>query len=138
MSYKWIEIKKRIKYAWQRAIRGYDDSEVMDISGKYLKKLIKLLEEFKKKRRSAWAIPIEYQSNYSFHQYYYGSLKIFTEEQINAILDTLIWHLKLSSQEGVKAVRPELTDFVQITSIMKQNQAAAAKLLLVFWDRLWD
>lgn len=138
MSYKWIEIKKRIKYAWQRAIRGYDDSEVMDISGKYLKKLIKLLEEFKKKRRSAWAIPIEYQNDYSFQQYYYGSLKIFTEEQINAILDTLIWHLKLSSQEGIKAVRPELTDFAQITSIRKQNQTAAAKLLLLFWDVLWD
>lgn len=131
-------LRQRIKYAWQRAVRGYDDSEVRDICGSYRIRLIKLLEEFRKIRQSAWVIPVEYQNEFGFSQYYYGSIKIFTHDQVDAILDTLIFHLKLSSYDGVKAVRPELTNYDQIVSIERQNRVAAAKLLLLFWDRLWD
>ena len=131
-------MRQKIKFAWQRAVRGYDDSEVKDICGSYRIKLIKLLEEFSKIRESAWIIPVEYQNEFGLSQYYYGSIKVFTHDQVDAILDTLIFHLKLSSYDGVKAVRPELTDFNQIVNIERQNRMAAAKLLVLFWDRLWD
>ena len=131
-------MRQKIKFAWQRAVRGYDDSEVKDICGSYRIKLIKLLEEFRRIRESAWIIPVEYQNEFDFSQYYYGSIKVFTHDQVDAILDTLIFHLKLSSYDGVKAVRPELTDFNQIVNIERQNRMAAAKLLVLFWDGLWD
>ena len=48
LRYKAKELYWQLKYAWQRAWRGYDDVEVFELSGRFTERMLLILKDFRK------------------------------------------------------------------------------------------
>lgn len=67
-----------LRYAWQRAWRGYDDVEIFDLGFSFLQRMPVLLRQFK-----ACNISL-------FHDHEHD--RDMTEEETNAVIDKMIWY----------------------------------------------
>lgn len=152
IRYKIKEIIRELKYAWQRALRGYDDTEVWDIDFAIKNRLIALLQDYKESRDRFWSWCCPDGYDWSKVCKSDGLRYIFSSEQIDAIIDTFIFHLQMSDEDFVekklfgfniydkeyKAGSKTSKDYKIIEKIRKQNQDAAIKLLGLLMDQLWD
>ena len=152
IRYKIEGILDELKYAWQRAWRGYDDTEVWCIDWAIKAKLIALLQDYKKNRHCLWWCPDGYDWSEVCKQDGWIKRYCFSSEQMDIILDTFIFHLQMSDEDfvekklfglnvyddGYKAGCRTSEDYERIWEIRKQNQNAAIKLLGLLMDQLWD
>ena len=154
LKYKIKSIRRNLRYAWQRAWRGYDDTDVFDFNSNFNEKIIEILKHLKKYREGRWWVPDEYEKIIKGTEYLpVAGKEIFSEDQVDAILDTMIFHFKMCDEDYVIeklyghkiADAPMINDkflinydYKKIGKIIKQNQDAALKLFVLLFDNLWD
>lgn len=84
----WIpDLMWQIRYAWQRAWRGYDDTDVFELGFNIVAKMPALLREFKENNVGLF--------------YDYENDRNFTEEETDAILDELIFYFDNCDEDYV-------------------------------------
>lgn len=143
-------IKWELKYAWNRAWNGYDDADVFGFDESFRERMIVCLDRLEKTRHCLFIVPEEYKYQFC-NTDEDNDLKYFTDEQTSVIIQTIIFHLKMSDEDYVeKKLYGEniydedytwmntRSDFLRIESVRKQNQDMAFDLLKMFWDQLWD
>ena len=82
IKYKLDTFKRKIKYAWQRAIHGYDYCDVYNLNDAFIDRYIKILTAFKEENMS---VPID-----------------MTEKEWDKIIDEMINYLKsIQSEEKI-------------------------------------
>lgn len=150
LRFKCNRLLYELKLAWQRAWRGYDNRDVWDLSSMLKQRLIATLEDYKKNRHGLWWCPEVYDWTKVAKYDEQWDRFVFSEEQMDAILDTLIFHLRMSNADYVEKklygnnVYDDGYDFdscrnyQKIAKIRKQNQDAAVRLLGLLMDDLWD
>ena len=142
VKFKLRHLHHHLKWAWQRAWRGYDDPDVWGCTDTMRDRLIDILEDYKKNRHCNWNVPSECPT----HNIIYGSY--YSTEWTDALIDTLLFHIKMSDEDYCfSMVYPEFDilkgvydkeKIMRAHRIRKQNQDAAFELLKIFWDELWD
>lgn len=144
------ELRWELKYAWRRAWRGYDDTDMFECFEMFRRRMIRILEDFIEHGHSLLTIP-----NQSEH--YNELLKrfpkgYFDEENTNLIYQTMIFHLQMMDEDYVEkklygnnvydddyqiCCRSE-EEYKRIYSVMQQNKDAFMKLFSLFYYHLWD
>lgn len=141
-----------LKLAWQRAWRGYDNRDVWALNSMIKLRLIATLEDYKKNRHLLWYCTEGYDWTKVAKYDEQCDRFIFSKEQTDAILDTLIFHLQMSDDDYVEKKlygnnvydddydfeSMARRDYMKIERIRKQNQDAAVRLLGLLMDDLWD
>ena len=72
----------QIRYAWQRAWRGYDDTDVFELAYNFTSRMPVLLREFKK------------HNDTLFCDFDHGEKTDLTKEQTDAVLDEMIFYFE--------------------------------------------
>lgn len=141
-----------LRYAWQRAWIGYDDIDVFDCSFRFRDRMLLILEKYKETRRGLWWVPKE-----SEHYEQLGSLdcsgyRQFNNEEIDVILDMMMWYLKMSDDDFVEkqlfgnnvydddyvvGCRSK-KDLDRIKVVVMQNKKCFMELFNLFYFDLWD
>ena len=129
---------KNIKYGWQRAIKGYCDRDLWNLSDYYEEVLIHSIDAFRVKRHG-----------------YPGTI---TNEEWEQILSEIVQHLKEGRREshinlwdGVidetlekgEDITDEIMDhykreYERLTKIEDDERLKGFKLLNKYWNELWD
>ena len=142
-------LARELKYAFQRAWRGYDDNEVWSIDESFRVRMIHILSDYKDNMSSFFRVPIESE--------HYNDLgrdtvagKFFTEKEQKTIIETMIFHLNMMNEDYVEKhifgdcicddhYRVKSTDdYLLIHNIMLQNKECFMKLFNLFFYELWD
>lgn len=139
------ELKWNIKYAWQRAWRGWDDTEKFAMGYNFIERTKQILQSYRKNHMSLFNVPEEYRNEFNDRLH-------FNEEETNMIIDTMIYHLEMMDEDYVEKVlygkniydidydfsniNPERTKHIYV--IMEQNKQAFMKLFNLFFWNLWD
>ena len=151
-GYKVKCIYHELKWAWQRAWKGYDNRDVWNLNDRLLDRLIVLLYDYKNNKHCLWWCPEGYDWSNVCELDKHSDKYVFNEEQIDVIIDTLIFHLKMCNADYVEKMLFEKNvydddykigcrtekDNRKIWNVRKQNQDAAIKLLGLLMDELWD
>ena len=118
-----------IRYAWQRAWRGYADPDVFDLDSRLAEHLIALLKDYKAHLTGLWAKPenpdVNPEDNY------------YTEEEIKEILNKIIYHLERSQESYWYEQNPE-GSLLDYWNAMVPHKDKAFELLAKYYYNLWD
>lgn len=150
--YKIKHIFKELKWAFQRAWRGYDSRDIWGLNDRFIDRLIILLKDYKENCHCLWWCPEGYDWSKICEKDKVTECYFFTSEQMEAIIDTLIFYLQMCDEDfvekqlfgsnvfddGYEVGSRTLDDIRKIQKIRKQNQDAAIKLLGKLMDNLWD
>jgi uncharacterized protein YihD (DUF1040 family) len=144
LKWKLKNLRWELRYAWRRAWYGYDDIDVIEIGCSFIERYKVILKDFRKHHHGLFNVPEEYRD--IFNKYF------FNEEETDAIIDIMIYHLEMMDEDCVEKVLYgmniydddyEIAEnmyerYKRISSVMNQNKEAFMKLFnLFFWD-LWD
>lgn len=145
------DLKLELKYAFKRAWLGYDDVDVFSYFSRFTTRTILVLEKLKETHVGVWWVPEE-----SEHYNDLGSedeltgCRVFSEEETDVIIETMIWHLKMTDDDFVEKQlygnnvydddyrMKNKDEFVRIGHVMEQNKDAFMKLFKMFFYDLWD
>ena len=145
LRHRLSELKWDIKYAWQRAWRGYDSRDLFNMDICFIERYKEILKRYRKIHIGLLNIPDEYKDEFNGRSY-------FNDNETNMIIDTMIYHLELMNEDYVEKLLygsnvhdedydPKKYTFdksKRINTVMNQNKEAFMKLFnLFFWD-LWD
>lgn len=143
LKHRLSDLKWEFIYAWRRALYGYDDRDVFNMSDMFIERYKAILKDYRKKNNGLFNVPEEYRD-------VFNKLN-FNEEETNAIIDTMIFHLEMLDEYRVekilygKNVYDDDYNYKEYTvekanrvfSVMNQNKEAFMRLFgLFFWD-LW-
>lgn len=146
LIYRLRDLKWNLKYAWQRAWRGWDSRDMFNIHTSFIDRRKEILKAYREKHYTLLNIPEEYRPMF-------GNRFFFDEDETNTILDTLIFHLDMMDEDYVekvlygKNVYDDDYDFKQdfslektkrIAAVVEQNKNAFMKLFTLFFWHLWD
>ena len=151
LKWKLKNLRWELRYAWKRAWLGYDDVDVFSFNTRFIERTIAILERFKETHYGLWWVPEE-----SEHYENLGHIddrvahRCFNYEETNAIIEMMIWHLKMTDEDFVE--KQLYGDCVsddnyryktwqetkKIGSVMNQNKDAFMKLFSMFYFDLWD
>lgn len=141
LKYRLKELYWDIRYAWQRAWKGYDSRELFSMNDIFVDRYKEILKDFKKKNIAMFNIPEEYR--YVFNKIH------FNEEETDMIIDTMIFHLEMMDEDYVEKVlygknvydddydynKCTIERYRRISDVMNQNKNAFMKLFnIFFWD----
>lgn len=147
-SLKWKikNLKWELRYAWRRAWYGYDDLDVFQMYYNFIERYKVVLQRYRTHNIGLFNVPIEYRDVFN---------KIhFNEEETNAIIDTMIYHLEMMDEDHVEKVlygknvhddesveeyveRYTLDKMKRVSSVINQNKEAFMKLFNIFFWDLW-
>ena len=144
-GYRLRDLKWNLKYAWQRAWRGWDSRDMFNMHTSFIDRRKEILKAYRKNHYTLLNIPEEYR-------YMFGNRLFFDEYETNMILDTMIYHLEMMDEDYVekavygKNIYDDDYNFMdsslekrhRIDSIMNHNKDAFMKLFNVFFWQLWD
>lgn len=145
-KYKLKLIKREFVIGFQRFWKGYADEDWYDLDTNFRDKMILLLSEFKDHYCCEWK---EAGSEFiNLEEIHTNDKRIYyTKEESDAILDTMIFHLRMMDgdyvvdmkleQEGVSENDVDCDFFVQCHNIANQNKQAFFKLFDKFYYQLW-
>lgn len=138
------ELRWDIKYAFQRALRGYDSRDIFNMNIMFIEKYKAILKRYRDKHNCLFNVPDEYKDVFNkLH---------FNEEETNAIIDTMIFHLEMIDEDYVekklygKNIYDDDYDFekdfsvdkaMYIWEIVDQNKCLFMKLFNTFFWQLW-
>lgn len=143
-------IKRELRYAAERAWKGYDSTDVFECSFNFQKWMINVLEEFNKYHEFLFWVPEE-SEHYEELGRTDGNRRCFSEGETKAIISTMIWHLKMMDADFCEKVLfgsciydddyeigcRSVEEGKRMSSVVKQNKKCFMKLFdLFFWD-LW-
>lgn len=143
----WLSnICREIKYAWQRAWRGYDDVDVFDLFSHFRDRMIPILKDFKKYNVGGLVVP---EGRVKFIKQGYideaDKCKLYTKEEEHCIFDVMINHLKMMDKDYVIEVlygqdwyeSGVKIDYKKVRKIQNQNKELFFHLLETFYYQLW-
>ncbi len=152
LPYKAKQLCNELKYAFQRAWRGYDDVDVFDFFDNFRERTLLCLKDLKIHSVGVWWVP-ESLENYDKlgHLDTCCNKRYFNDEETKMIIDTMIYHLKMSDESyvarhlhhndffensclGEKAYEKSITYY----TIARQNKELFMKLFNLFYYDLWD
>lgn len=114
-----------LKLAWQRAYRGYDDSEIWGLSDSITKKIILTLPEL--------------------IENHHGHPAFMTNEEWTNILKDMLFHFQHSDEDwcmenikGFMSVNNEYDDYVKEDKYRLEHRKKAYEMFLKYFDCLWD
>lgn len=139
LKFRLQNLKWELKYAWQRAWRGYDAIDVFNMDFRFIEKYKEILKHFKETNMGLFCVPEKYKETLGKN--------IFTEEETDMIIDMMIYHLEMMDEDHVEKILYEqnknnkdyLTseEYKRIYSIVDQNKEAFMKLFNAFFWNLW-
>lgn len=143
--YRLKELKWEIKYAWQRAWRGWDARDMFAMNSMFIEKYKSILKYYKENHWGLFNVPNEYKDTFNkLH---------FNEEETDMIIETMIFHLEMMDDEYVekklygKNIYDDDYDFKKdfsidkcrhVAEIVNQNKNLFMKLFSTFFWELWD
>ena len=145
LRYKLKEIKWNLKYAWQRAWRGYDSRDMFNMDIMFVERYKAILKDYKDHHWGLFHVPEGYED-------YFDDFSL-SEEQTDTIIDMMVYHLEMMDEDYVekvlygKNIYDDDYDFdkdhsfektKRIRSIVNQNKNAFMKLFTIFFWDLWD
>lgn len=83
------ELYWQLRYAWQRAWRGYDSCDVFNLGFKFVNKMPVLLREFKEHNVAL------------FVDHSMGIMSFLTKEETDSILDEMIFYFENCNEDNV-------------------------------------
>ena len=138
------ELRWDIKYAFQRAWRGYDSRDIFNMNSMFIEKYKVILKRYRDKHNCLFNVPDEYKDMFNKMH--------FNEEETNAIIDTMIFHLEMLDEDYVekklfgKNIYDDDYDFekdfsldkaMYVWKIVDQNKCLFMKLFNIFFWELW-
>lgn len=139
------ELIWEIRYAWQRAWKDYDETDIFAMNDRFIERYKIILQEYRNTHWGLFNIPDKYKDMFNNRKY-------FTQDETDTIIDTMIFHLSMCDEDYVEkklfgkniydddynCKERTIEDHKRIFSIMDQNKEAFMKLFNdFFWD-LWD
>lgn len=124
-----------LRYAWQRAWRGYDDVEIFDLGFAFFSRMPVLLRQFK-----ACNISLFYDDEHDCDM---------TEEETDAIIDKMIWYFDNCDENTViDRLYPDISlqdygarltwaDYKAIADEVRRCRAEALRLFSQYCCQLW-
>lgn len=125
-GYRLKELRWQLHYAWQRAWRGYDDTEVFDFCFIFMERIIPILKDFRERNIALW-IEDRGTDNY----------KELTEDQTNEIIDRMIYLAENSDSDAwvdMDLDPNDEDDFIKIEEIAKRNNENEKEFLRLFCE----
>ena len=124
LGFKIKNLYYQVKYGFQRMFRGYDDTEVFNTDLTFIDRYLKILKDFSKN--------------------HHGYPPSITNEQWDDILDEMIKHLSLMTEDNVetelKKGMPDSfePDYKTVSEIMDRHKDEFFKLFSKWFYNLWD
>ena len=124
LGFKIKNLYYQVKYGFQRMFRSYDDTEVFNMDMTFIDRYLKILKDFRKN-----------------HCGYPPSI---TNEQWDDILDEMIKHLSLMTEDNaeteLKKGMPDSfkPDYKTVSEIMDRHKDEFFKLFSKWFYNLWD
>ena len=124
LGFKIKNLYYQVKYGFQRMFRGYDDTEVFNTDLTFIDRYLKILKDFIKN--------------------HHGYPPSITNEQWDNILDEMIKHLLLMTEDNVEielkkgmpnSFKP---DYKTVSEIMNKHKDEFFKLFSKWFYNLWD
>ena len=142
--YRLSRLKWSLRYAWQRAWRGWDDTDMFAMMDVFIERYKEILKDYRKNHHCLFNVPKEYKDVFNKAH--------FNENETNMIIDTMIFHLEMMDEDYVEKLLygkniynddynpSEITidRYRRISSIIDQNKNAFMKLFNSFFWELWD
>jgi hypothetical protein len=144
LRWKIKNLRWELRYAWRRAWYGYDDMDIIEMNTTFIERYKAILKDYRKSHMGLFNVPEEYRDVYN--------KLFFDEEETDAIIDTMIFHLEMMDEDYVekklygknvydddyKISEYTLERNKRIFSVMNQNKEAFMKLFNIFFWDLWD
>lgn len=118
-----------LRYAWQRAWKGYDLKEVSNLNRVFVERMVAILEDFRQHNIKLFADP--------------DSREELSKEETDAAINEMIMHFKGAVEGEDFDINLELSDkegLEKITEIefdVQQHKKEALKLFCKWFDNLW-
>ena len=115
-----------IRYGFQRMFKGYDSVDTFETFYKFIDRYTKILTEYRKKH---WGIPGEF---------------IDKEEEWDAVIDEMLYHLKYMDEETVtEELEKNVSDdwsasHKTVNYILDKHKDAFFELFSKYFYHLWD
>lgn len=126
--YKLKRLYWELKYAWQRAWRGYDDTAVFNIDYSFLNFIVPVLKDF---RNTYCGMRIK-----DFDEEKQEPICYTTEEQ-NAILDEMIMHFEMANENWYDE-QQETFEYKEQKELMLYHKNKAFEMFSEHFYNLWD
>ena len=131
-GYRLRELRWQLRYAWQRAWRGYSDVDVFDFSYAFMEKIVLILKDFRKNNIALW---IEDKGSDAYTQ--------LDKTQTDAILDKMIALAENSNSDawvdmGLNPQKPE--DMIKIEEFERNAEKKLKEFLEMFakyFQQMW-
>jgi len=144
LTHRLRELKWDLKYAWQRAWRGWDSRDMFNMDTSFIDRQKEILKRYREVHSGLFNVPVEYRDKFS--QDY------FEDDDTDMIIDTMIFHLEMMNEDYVKKLlygknvydnyydwkNYTIEKTKRISSIVNQNKEAFMKLFNIFFWQLWD
>lgn len=137
LTYKIKSLWWEIRYAWQRAWRGYDDTEVFELSYKFTERMIQILKDFRENNIALFPNP-DYKDTVN-----YTDISL-NEKETNAVIDEMIYHFENSDinawTEKTDLIPSREGDMEKITEFEKtaiEHEKQALAMFVKWFDCLW-
>lgn len=124
LGFKIKNLYYQVKYGFQRMFRGYDDTEVFNTDLTFIDRYLKILKDFRKN--------------------HHGYPPSITNKQWDDILDEMIKHLSLMTEDNIEAElkkgMPDSfePDYKTVNEIMDRHKDEFFKLFSKWFYNLWD
>ena len=124
LGFKVKNLYYQVKYGFQRMFRGYDDTELFNMDMTFIDRYSKILKDFR--------------------EYHHGYPPSITNEQWDDILDEMIKHLSLMTEDNVETELKKGTpdsfkpDYKTVREIMDKHKDEFFKLFSKWFYNLWD
>lgn len=144
------EFRLELRFAWNRAWRGYDDVDMFDCFEMFRKRMIRILEDFIKNGHTLLMVPDKSEHYNELIRKF--SKVYFDEENTKLIYRTMIFHLQMMDSDYVEKKLygnnvydddyqigcRSVEDYKKINLVMQQNKDSFMKLFSLFYYQLWD
>lgn len=146
LRYKVERLYWELRYAFQRAWKGYDFLSVVDCSYRFRELMIFILEEFKEHNIAPFYFPeeSEHYEDYKGEIDSFCQRKLMPKEDTDLIIDMMIYHLKLSDHDYVEnfiykneVKNLKKDDYKRISAIANDNKTRFFKLFSMFFYQIW-
>ena len=95
LIYRLKELKWNLKYACQRAWRGWDARDMFNMDSSFISREKEILKAYREKHFTLLNVPEEYRSKFNDRLF-------FDDDETNMILDMMIYHLDLMDEDYVE------------------------------------
>lgn len=135
LKFKLKRFRWALIYAWQRAWRGYDDTDVFALDENFLEKIHSILLQFRKNNVCLFVDPDASEKNTTNIDEV-----TYTEEQTDAIIDKMIYLLENIDYDAYPDEWKSPRDWNKIVEYQKQvkkNQDDFFRIFVRYFDQLW-